>query len=68
MGFRREILFERPRGNSIVTLGADGAFALFLKRCGGTKALTYSWMLRGEVVERAEKIEASWSKNLQALA
>lgn len=68
LAFRGEILFERAPGYLIVTLGADGAFALFLELCGGTTALTSSWMLRGEAVARAEEIGEAWDAMMQALA
>ena len=68
LAFRGEVLFERAPGYLIVTLGADGALALFLEPCGGTTALTSSWMLRGEAVARAEEIGAAWDVVLKALA
>lgn len=67
LSFRGEVLFEREPGYLIVTLGSAGAFALFLEPCGGTTALTSSWMLRGEAVARAEEIDTAWGAILQAL-
>lgn len=66
--FRGEVLFERAPGYLIVSLEEAGAFALFLEPCGGTTALTSSWMLRGEAVARAEEIGEAWDATLQALA
>lgn len=62
--FSGRIVFERAPGYSVQTLEPplSGALALFAESCGGQTALTASWYLRGDAVNRAEAIGAAWDQ------